>query len=195
MLSYQAVVIGCSAGGVSALKDIFSSITDSFPVPIIVIAHQIANSRSMLADVLNYTTAIEVTEAEEKIKPLDNHIYTAPANYHLLVESDGCFSLNIDPKVCFCRPAIDVTFETAAEYYGKKLIAVLLTGANSDGSNGVKAVKAAGGTVIVQDPDTAEMSTMPESAIRTGCADYILPTKDILGKLFKLIDQASDEDK
>jgi len=192
MMAYQAVVIGCSAGGVSALQSIFQSISHNFPVPIIVVAHQIANSRSMLADVLNYTCAIEVIEAEEKVMPQANHIYTAPANYHLLIEHDGSFSLNVDPKVCFCRPAIDVTFETASEYYGKKLIAVLLTGANSDGSNGVRAVKQAGGIAIVQDPLSAEVATMPESAIRTGCVDYVLPTKDILGKLLKLIEQVSE---
>ncbi len=188
-MDYQAVLIGCSAGGVNALQIIFQSFLEDFPIPIIVVSHQNIHGKSFLADVLNYSSTLDVCECEEKTVPMANHIYTAPANYHLLIENNGSFSLNIDPKVSFCRPSIDVTFETAAEYYGQALLAVILTGANSDGSNGVRAVKAFGGTVIAQEPLTAEVATMPESAIQTGCVDYIYPLNDIAGKILELINK------
>jgi two-component system chemotaxis response regulator CheB len=110
----------------------------------------------------------------------------APANYHLLIEANNTFSLTIDPKVNFCRPAIDVLFETAAGVYRDKLIGVLLTGANSDGARGLQKIKQLGGVTIVEDPQTAEVSAMPMAAIEKFKVDYILPLEKIYAKLSEL---------
>ena len=119
-----------------------------------------------------------VVDAEDKqwIKP--NCIYFAPANYHLLVER-GEFNLSTEGAVLFSRPSVDVLFESAADAYRDRLIAVVLTGANSDGANGVRRVNRAGGFVIAQDPATAEATEMPQSAIDTGRVDRILPLERI----------------
>jgi two-component system chemotaxis response regulator CheB len=104
----------------------------------------------------------------------------------LLIDDNGEFALNVDPKVCFSRPSIDVSFETAAEYYRENLISIILTGANSDGTQGAKMVKNNGGLVIVQTPESAEAKTMPNSVINAGYADHVLPLQDISAKLLEL---------
>lgn len=191
MTSYQAVLIGCSAGGVSALCKILQGIPKKFSLPIIIVSHQFPHSGSLLSSVLANSSQLEVKDAEEKVLPTAPFIYTAPPNYHLLIDDDGSFALNVDPKVCFSRPALDVTFETAAEFYKENLISIVLTGANSDGTQGAKIVKSFGGVVIVQSPETAEAKSMPESVISTGCADYIVPLEDISDKLLELINWKS----
>ena len=187
MSHFLAVIIGCSAGGVAALSQLFENISSDFPLPIIVVSHQLANSDGLLSNVLNYSSQIAVVDVKEKKFPHAQYIYIAPSNYHLLIEEDGSFALNVDPKVHFSRPAIDVSFESAAEFYGKGLIGIVLTGANSDGTEGTKTIKACGGKVIVQAPETAEVTTMPQSVVNAGCADYVLPIESIATKLLELI--------
>ena len=96
-----------------------------------------------------------------------------------MVEKDFTFSVSLDPKVNFCRPSIDVLFETAAEVYMDQILGIVLTGANHDGTNGCKIIKKFGGTVVAQDPDEASNPTMPEGVINSGYADYILTLNDI----------------
>lgn len=187
MTSYLAVIIGCSTGGVNALCKILSGIPKEFSLPIIIVSHLCPNAISLLSSVLDNNTELCVIDAEEKVLPKPHHVYTAPPNYHLLIDDNGKFALNVDPKVCFSRPSIDVSFETAAEYYRENLISIILTGANSDGTEGAKMVKNNGGLVIVQTPETAEAKTMPESVINAGYADHIIPLQDISAKLLELI--------
>jgi len=118
---------------------------------------------------------LKVKFADEKELILPGRVYIAPPNYHLMIEEDRTFSLSIDEPVNFARPSIDVLFETAAEVYGQGLIGVILTGANDDGSFGLKRIKDHGGLCIVQHPDTAEVEAMPRSAIATTDVDHILP--------------------
>ena len=128
---------------------------------------------------LNESCPLTVKEADEKepIKP--GFVYIAPANYHLLVEQNKTLSLSIDSKVCYSRPSIDVLFETAAEAYLSGLIGIILTGANDDGTIGLKKIKEKGGLTIAQDPATAESGVMPLSAIRENVVDQILPLAEI----------------
>ena len=107
------------------------------------------------------------------------HIYFAPAAYHLLIERDMSFSLSADEKVNFARPAIDVLFESAAQAYGPELIGIILTGANADGAAGLQKIKEFGGLAVVQKPDTAEASYMPQAAINAGPVDCILELNEI----------------
>jgi two-component system chemotaxis response regulator CheB len=186
--NYEAIVVGTSAGGMAALNEMAGQIDQTFDVPVIVVQHLYPNSDDFIARNMNAHCAILVSEANEKEKICAGHIYIAPANYHLLIEEDRTFSLTIDPKVNFSRPSIDVLFESASEIYSNRLIGVLLTGANSDGAKGLKKIKERGGITFVQDPNTAEVPTMPRAAINLFPVDYVLPLGEIVPKIKELIE-------
>jgi two-component system, chemotaxis family, protein-glutamate methylesterase/glutaminase len=181
--SYSAVVIGTSAGGMAALQILFKQVDKKFALPIIVVQHLYPESNDFLAQNLNLICPLHVKEASEKETIRPGEVFISPANYHLLVEDDYTFSLNIDPKVNYCRPSIDVLFESAAQAYSNQLIGVLLTGANNDGAKGLKRIKEMGGITIVQDPQTAEIPAMPLSAINLFPVDFILPLQQIYPKI------------
>lgn len=182
----RIVVIGASAGGLNALQLILSRLGSMFHYPVLVCKHLGVGDEVGVVDLLASQTGVRVLLAEDKMQIVGGCIYVAPGNYHLQAEHDGTLSLSIDERVCHSRPAIDVLFETAAEVYEDKVTAVVLTGANSDGAAGVKAVKQAGGQVIVESPDSAEVSIMPKAAIDTGCADKILSLAGIADYLQQL---------
>ena len=133
----------------------------------------------MLTGLLNNKTTWPVKEAEEKEPVQNQKVYVAPPDYHLLVEADKTFSLDYSEKVHYSRPSIDVSFETVAEAYGAAVIAVLLSGANADGTEGLRMIKKAGGVTIVQDPREASVAYMPQQAIDGTRTDYISDTKGI----------------
>lgn len=171
--------MGVSAGGFQALSTIFQCLKSDFTYPIIVVQHQSPTSDDFLVNYLNEQCRLKVKQADEKESILAGLIYFAPPNYHLMVETDKTFSLSIDPPVHFARPAIDVLFETAADVYGSKLVGVILTGANADGSRGLKKINEFGGLTIVQDPETAEAGHMPKAAIAATKIDHVMPLKEI----------------
>lgn len=176
---YEAVAIGASAGGVDALRMILSGLPHDFYPATIIVQHLPPASDEFLPQFLNKECLLPVMEADEKIKIRHNSVYIAPSNYHLLVEEDRTFSLSVTEKINYARPSIDVLFETAAFAYGSALIGVILTGANKDGVQGLKKIKESGGLTIVQDPKTAQISTMPQKAISAFNVDYILPLQKI----------------
>jgi len=180
---YSAVVIGTSAGGMAALQIMFKQIDKKFALPIIVVQHLYPESNDFLAQNLNLICPLPVKEASEKEMIRPGEVFISPANYHLLIEDDHTFSLNIDPKVNYCRPSIDVLFESAAQVYSNQLIGVLLTGANNDGAKGLKRIKEMGGITITQDPESAEIPAMPLSAIKLFPVDFILPLQQIYTKI------------
>jgi two-component system chemotaxis response regulator CheB len=185
-MKYEAIVIGVSSGGMNALKFIFSTLPADFSIPIIIVQHVSARSDNEWINLLNNKSNLTIKEADEKDKIETGNVYIAAANYHLLIENDKTFSLTIDEHVNFARPSIDVLFESAAEAYKDKLIGIVLTGSNNDGAKGIKRIKELGGMVIIQDPKTAESSTMPESAIATVQPDYILSLEEIVQLLIKI---------
>jgi len=185
-MQYEAIVIGVSAGGMNALKFIFSVLPSGFSIPIIIVQHVSALSDNDCIKLLNDKSNLTIKEADEKEKIETGNVYIAPANYHLMIENDKTFSLTIDEYVNFARPSIDVLFESAAEAYKNKLIGIVLTGANNDGTKGIKRIKECGGLAIIQDPKTAESSTMPASAIAAIQPDYILSLEKIVQLLVKL---------
>lgn len=175
----KAVVIGGSAGGMQALAEILPVLPFDFALPVVVVVHVQEGSPGYLATYLNNKSTLRVKEANDK-EPLEaGTIYIAPAGYHLLLERDETLALSVDAPVHFARPSIDVLFESAADVYGDGLIGVILTGANSDGSQGLKKIKEMGGIAIAQDPDDAEVDFMPRMAIQTTSVDHILPLKEI----------------
>ena len=173
--NYKAVVVGVSAGGMTALPAILSVLPISFSMPVIIVQHRKEGQKDYLTTYLGQRCRLKVEEAKEKYPVSSGRVYLAPSGYHLLIERDFTFSLSVDPPVHFSRPSIDVLFESAADAYGPELIGVVLTGANSDGAQGLKKIRQKSGLALVQDPETAEADIMPLSAINTAGADHILP--------------------
>lgn len=187
LLNIEALAVGVSAGGMDALRKILPELPVDFPCALLIVQHLHPHADDFLAMDLNRRSAITVKQADEKEKIKSGFAYIAPPNYHLLVENDGTLSLTICDLINYARPSIDILFETAAEAYRNKLAGVILTGANKDGSRGLKRIKDLGGITIVQDPKTAEVDMMPKAAIQSVEVDFILPLKDIGQFLIKSI--------
>lgn len=191
---YKLVVIGVSAGGLNALKEIYMHLPGDFDIPMIIVQHLHANSDSFLSNYLDKLSALHIKEAEEKEKIESGMVYIAPPNYHILVDEDHAISLTLDGKVNYSRPSIDVLFESAADIYGSDLIGIILTGSNDDGAEGMKRIKEKGGLLIVQDPTTAETASMPMSVIRQTSVDHILELDKIAPFLQKLTNNKFESD-
>jgi len=185
-MNYEAIVIGLSSGGMNALKIMFSLLPADFKTPIIIVQHISPRSENQWISLLNDKSNLLIKEADEKEKIEPGIVYIAPPNYHLLVEKDKTFTLTVEERVNYARPSIDVLFESAAEAYKSKLIGVILTGSNNDGTNGLKRIQEFGGLTIVQDPRTAESAFMPASAIAAIKPEYILPLEEIIELLIKI---------
>ena len=193
MSAFDIVVIGSSWGGLRALSAIVRDLPGTFPLPVAVAQHRSPDAPDgALAAVLGSHAHLPVREAEDK-EPIERGvIYVAPADYHLLVER-GRFALSIDERVRFSRPSVDVLFESAADAYGSRVVAVVLTGANDDGAAGLAAVKRSGGFTIVQDPATAEKGAMPRAAIHRRIPDLVLPLDAIARRLVELCTDARED--
>lgn len=176
---YEAIVIGVSAGGIAALEKILPRLTIEFQLAVIIVQHMAPGGGHYLVEHFQNLCNLPVEEAIDKQEIHPGRIYFAPANYHLLVEREKTFALSTEAKVNFSRPAIDVLFETAADAYCNKLVGIVLTGANADGAAGISRVKHQGGLTVVQSPETAEVDTMPKSAIAATAVDHVLPLQDI----------------
>jgi two-component system chemotaxis response regulator CheB len=164
-MAYRIIVVGTSWGGLSALRTLIGGLPADFAVPLAVVQHRHRESNHLLGGLLQDRTPLTVCEVEDKASIQPGNVYLAPADYHLLVE-DGFFSLSVDEPVRYSRPSIDVTFTSAADSYDGHTVGIVLTGANSDGSIGLRRIADRGGLTIVQDPASAESPTMPAAAIR-----------------------------
>lgn len=162
---YQAVVIGASAGAVEVLGELLPSLPEGFPLPVIIVVHIPSDRPSVLAEIFQNRSKLKICEADDKELIEPGHIYFAPPNYHLLVESPASLALSNEDPVQYSRPAIDVLFESAADAYGRSLIGIVLTGANEDGAAGLRAIGNAGGLAIAQDPQEAPSAAMPQAAL------------------------------
>jgi two-component system chemotaxis response regulator CheB len=179
----EAVVIGASAGALEALSNLLPGLSVDYGLPILIVVHLPPDKTSLLAELLSARSAVRVREAEDK-EPIEQGVaYLAPPDYHLLVEQDRRLSLSDDEPVLFSRPSIDVLFESAADVYGGGLIGVVLTGANSDGANGLRAVVEAGGVAVVQSPESAYAAAMPEAAMASCPGARVLPLNEIAAYL------------
>ncbi|HEY1193586.1 chemotaxis protein CheB [Flavobacterium sp.] len=176
----KVVIIGGSAGSLQALLQILPFIENAVSFAIVIVVHRKNSDEQTLEDLIALKSKIKVKEVEDKVSLKPGFIYIAPSNYHLLFEKEETLSLDTSEKINYSRPSIDVAFESAAEIYGSHLIGILLSGSNSDGTVGMKAVKEAGGITVVQNPLSAEMSFMPNNAILHVAPDFILKTEEIL---------------
>lgn len=176
---YEQVVVGGSAGGIRALSLILRCLPETFSLPLVAVLHRLEYGSGHLCEYLGQHCALPVLEVEDKQLLEPGRVYIAPAGYHVLLEPERCCSLSVDPKVSYSRPSIDVLFESAADVYKERLVAIVLTGANSDGSSGVRKVSECGGLTIVQRPDTAVADFMPKSALRAARVDKVLDLEEI----------------
>jgi len=161
----EVLLIGCSAGGFNLLFELLLQLPADFPVPVIIIIHRSRKYKSSMEDLLQKKANVIVKLADDKEQIKKGYIYFAPSDYHLLLEPDYTFSLDLSEPVFYCRPSIDVTFESVSDIYRDKVIGILLSGANEDGAQGMYHIEQNNGFVVAQNPESAEISTMPEAAI------------------------------
>ena len=186
MKGAKALIIGGSAGSLDVLLKVLPQVSPDISFPIIIVVHRKHGADSLLPSLLSSRTRLKVKEVDEKEKILAGTVYIAPSDYHLLIEQDQTFSLDYSEKINYSRPAIDATFQTAAEVYGPKLVCLLLSGSNADGVSGLKTVKAWGGTTAIQDPDTAQVAYMPAQAKLNVEIDAVLSIED-MGEFINLL--------
>ncbi|RCR67941.1 chemotaxis protein CheB [Larkinella punicea] len=175
----KAVVIGGSAGSIEVLLKLLPALSSPLSLVIMIVLHRKNSTDSSLADLLSSRTTIRVQEVEDKDPVVPGTIYLAPADYHLLIEKDEVFSLDDSEKVNYSRPSLDVTFESAADVYGSSLVGILLSGANADGTAGLNLIKARGGVLIAQKPETAQAAFMPQHAIQNAPIDRVLDVEEM----------------
>lgn len=184
----EILVIGGSAGSLPVLSKILREIPAALDIPVVIVIHRMKNVPSEMDRLLSFHSLDrKVTEPDDKEPIKRNSIYLAPQNYHLLVEADRSLSLDYSEVVQYSRPSIDVTFESVANVYGEGVVAILLSGSNSDGTAGIKKVIERNGTVIVQDPMTAEYSFMPQNVVNQKLPVKILDPDAIREYLHTLI--------
>ena len=186
MKGTDAIVVGASAGGVSALLTVFAALPADYAIALLCVLHLPDDRHSQLAEVFSRRLQRPVQEARDKESVVPGMIYVAGPGYHLSVERDRSLSLSQEDRVHFSRPSIDILFESAADAYGDGLVGVLLTGANEDGARGLARIKEHGGTTLIQDPPEAQVAVMPEAALALHRPDHILPLNGIGQLLAKL---------
>jgi two-component system chemotaxis response regulator CheB len=176
---YAIVALAASAGGITALSRVLGELPVGFAVPVLVVQHLDPRHETVIAAVLGRRTKLPVklAEPEERVQP--GIVYIAPPNHHLLVTADGVLTLTSSELVHFVRPSADLLLESVAGAYGARALACVLTGTGRDGAMGIGAVKSRGGTVIVQDPASAEFPGMPDAAVANGPVDFVLPLDEI----------------
>ncbi|MEO5563683.1 MAG: chemotaxis protein CheB [Chitinophagaceae bacterium] len=179
MNSARLIIVGGSAGSLQVILKLFTGLAEAYPIPVVIVVHRTQGAEPFLEELLSAKTGLPVKEAEEKEKPQPGWLYLCPPDYHLLFENDESFTLDYSEKVNFSRPSIDVVFQSAAEVFGSSLVCILLSGANSDGAEGLSYVKSKHGITIVQNPQEAEVSYMPLQALQLKEADYVLNTPEI----------------
>jgi two-component system chemotaxis response regulator CheB len=189
----DAIAIGTSAGGVEALSVLLPALPARLAASVFIVIHLPRDRQSMLAEVFANKCRLPVVEADDKLPVAPGSVYFAPPDYHLLIDVDANadtsitqFALSADEPVNFSRPAIDPLFESAADRYGANLLGIVLTGGNQDGAAGLKAIAKAGGFTIAQDPQTARMPLMPESAIALQAPNLVLDLEGIAALLATL---------
>ncbi len=183
---YKAVMIGGSAGSFQVVTRIIASLPKNYPLPVFLCLHRLKHIRSGFVEALSIKSTLPVIEPNDKeaIKP--GIIYLAPANYHMYIELGNRFSLSTEEPVNHSRPSIDLSFMSAAYNYKRKLVGIILSGANRDGAIGLKKVKENGGITIIQDPAECQVATMPNACLQVMNVDYKYSTTEIIRFLNKI---------
>ena len=192
MATRNIIVIGASAGGFEALKTLVANLPKDFAASIFIVWHMSPDVRGVLPQVLNRAGTVHAAHAYDSEPILPNRIYVAPPDRHLLVET-GQVRVTRGPKENRFRPAVDPLFRSAAHAYNNQVIGVVLSGALDDGTAGLWTIKHRGGLAVVQDPNDAEVSSMPENAMREVAVDYSVPIAEMARLLVRLTTEQIEE--
>lgn len=182
----EAIALGTSAGGVEALSALLPALPRTLKPSLLIVVHLPREKPSLLTEIFRAKCPLPVVEARDKQPVEPGTVYFAPPDYHLLVDAGPRLALSADDLVNYSRPSIDVLFESAADVYRSRMMGVVLTGSNRDGAAGLRAIRAAGGITVVQDPATAMAASMPAAALAEGSPDYVLDL-DGIGRLLHSI--------
>jgi len=192
MKKSKVIVIGSSAGGVVALKELIASLPADFEVPIFIVQHIAPQVHSYLPEILNNAGLLKAKHPEDGELIKKGHIYIAPPDHHLLIEENSIL-VKKGPKENRFRPSVDALFRSAAYTYKKGVIGVILTGMLDDGTSGMWAINQMGGVTIVQDPLDAMYRSMPQNVLEQVNVDYIVPLAYIPELLTGLTDIEMEE--
>ena len=184
----RLIAIGASAGGVEALTRVVAELPADLPAAVVVVLHIPPDLPSILSHILAHAGPLPVAEARDGDLLQPGRILVAAPGHHLVVQDGRARLLDAAP-VNRVKPAIDPLFLSGAREYGPRLVAVILTGSLSDGSEGLIAVRRAGGVAVVQDPNDAEVPDMPQNALDAAGADHCVPLKEIAPLLERLARQ------
>lgn len=180
----DAIVIGASAGGVDFLLHFVAHLPLDCPCPIFIVIHQKAEGKHYLCDILAAACTLPLLEAEDKMRVLAGHVYIAPANYHLMLESSIMMALSEDELVHSCRPSIDVLFESAVDVFQCRLMGIILTGMGCDGAHGLHCIERVGGFCIIETPSSAQFPSMPLAAFELVPTAHCIKKDDLVDHLF-----------
>lgn len=186
METFKAVVIGGSAGSFQVLANILPRIKSDIKIPIFLCLHRLKNVTTGFEEALNIKSSLKIHEPHDKEVIKKGNIYLAPANYHMLCEIGNSITLSVDNIHNYSRPSIDLTFDSFSYMYKKNMLAIILSGANSDGADGMYKAHKRGAYTIVQDPEEAIVKTMVESTLKLFTPDKILNTSEIINFLNQL---------
>ena len=187
MTARDTIVIGTSCGGVAALTELLGGLPGELNASVLIVIHTSPESPRLLANILGRCTTLKVAYGQHGHPVEPGHVYIAPPDHHMTVLGPGFVRLDQGPKVRFSRPAVDRLFRTAAEAYGSRVIGVVLTGYGEDGADGLRAIKAAGGITVVQDPNEATAAGMPGRAL-IGCRpDFNVSLNEMAALLVRLV--------
>jgi two-component system, chemotaxis family, protein-glutamate methylesterase/glutaminase len=187
IIGRDVIVIGASLGGVEALCKLARGFPSDLPASVLIMLHTSPKSPRFLAEIVGRYTPLPVSYGQQGEAVERGHVYFAPPDVHLVVTAPGNLILRHGEKVHFARPAADVLFRSAAELYGRRVIGVVLTGGDSDGAAGLRAIRAAGGVAVVQDPDEAPAPGMPLNALINASPDFRVSLDGMASLLIRLV--------
>ena len=185
-MTRDIIVIGGSLGGFEALRQLLEDSSGRLDAALLVVLHTSPKSPRYLADMLGRCTRKKVSYGEHGLLIERGNVYIAPPDHHMTIMQQGYLRLDQGPKVQFSRPAADPLFCSAAELYGPRVIGVVLTGGGSDGTAGLRKIKASGGVCVVQDPEEARAPEMPQNALIGGSPDFKVPLSEMAALLVRL---------
>ena len=180
------VIIGTSTGGPAALQTIFKQLPGDFSKPIVIVQHMPGTFTKAFAERLDRLSSLSVKEAEEGDRLQPGHVYVAPGGMQLMIDNRGGGSIHIrdsDDRVSY-RPSVDIALASAAKHFGHKALAIILTGMGSDGKEGAKLLKQAGGTVWAQDEASCVIYGMPMAVVNAGVVSKVLPITDVASNIY-----------
>jgi len=185
----DVVLIGVSTGGPPALQTILGALPATFPVPILIVQHMPVGFTASLAERLNRVCPITVKEAQDGESPRPGTVYIAPGGVHLKLRCFGedlQLKLDVAPDDSLHRPSVDVLFNSAAEACGSRTLAFVLTGMGRDGADGARALKQAGGRVVVESESTAVVFGMPKAVQESVTVDATVPLAQVAETMLRM---------